>query len=427
MAAGLRLYAGVTLAILAVGLSVTPWIPRLVRVNAGLDHDVRWAWAITVFGFLPLALAPFRALVDAEQRGYVVNNLYTFQALLTAALSLAMAYFGLGVTGQSLAIVLGIATITLSLATITLRRHPDSFQGLREPPDPNARASLRKLSGPTLAVNIGSRISLLSDSIIIGLFLGGVKVTTLFVTQRLAVLAQVQLQGIGSSSWAALAELHTRGQHETFNRRLVELTRLIAILGMTVLAPIVAFNRQFVGLWLGPGQDGGTLVVLIAAINAMLIAVTSLWLWCFTATGQVGRIVRPILVSSAINVVASLVLTRTFHSIAGPLLGTLVAYLGVNIWCFPVLLHRYYQVSIRELAWAVAAPLLVGVPYAAGLWWLALGRPAPGWIGLAAEMSGSAALFLAFSAAVLLDPTDRAIWRARLAGLLPHRPGKVIE
>jgi O-antigen/teichoic acid export membrane protein len=248
-------------------------------------------------------------------------------------------------------------------------------------------------------------------------------VTTLFVTQRLALIVHGQLQGVGLASKAALAELHAQGEHAVFNRRLVELTRLIAILAMTTLGPIMAFNSHFIARWLKPAMDGGDLIVLVAAINALLVAVCSLWLWVFTSTGQVGLCSRPAMASAVLNVAASLLFTRAFGLI-GPILGTCVAYFAIQAWYLPLLLRRHFGIPIRALAWAVAAPVLAGVPYAAALWWLARGRPAPGWIGLAAEMGGSALAFLAFSAAVLLDPTDREIWRARLAGLLQLRPSR---
>ena len=85
-----------------------------------------------------------------------------------------------------------------------------------------------------------------------------------------------------------LADLHARHEHETFNLRLVELTRLGAVLASTALAPIVAYNRRFFELWIHDPTlaYGGDAVILIAAFNAFLIPAISLWNWCFTATGR---------------------------------------------------------------------------------------------------------------------------------------------
>ena len=272
MAAGIRLYAIITAAVLVVGFAFLPWLPFMVRVQPALHGDLRWAWAFTVLGYLPLVLAPFRALGDSEQRGYVSNGLLSVQALGLALLSLLFASLGLGIKGQSLAVSLIVGLVALTLAALTLRRHPDCLRGLRRPPDPEASAALRKLRGPALTINLAGRIGLLSDSIVVGLILSPALVTILFVTQRLVTIVQGQLLGIGNASWAALAELHGRGEHEVFNRRLVELSRVVAILAVTVLGPILAFNSQFIALWLGAGRDGGELIVVAAATNARLVA-----------------------------------------------------------------------------------------------------------------------------------------------------------
>src|SRR5262249_55490446 len=151
--------------------------------------------------------------------------------------------------------------------------------------------------------------------------LGVSLVTALYFTQRLATLAQGVLQGIGSATWAALADLHARNEHETFNRRLVELTRLGTILAVAGLAPIVAFNSRFFELW---NRDpthlhyGGDRVILIAAFKALIFPAISLWVWCFTATGRVRQIVVPVVLTSAVSIGLSLVLT-SYLAMLGPL------------------------------------------------------------------------------------------------------------
>src|SRR5439155_824777 len=84
-----------------------------------------------------------------------------------------------------------------------------------------------------------------------------ITITSLFVTQRLAVLMQGLLQGIGNATWAALADLHARHEHEASNQRLIELTKLGAVLAVAALAPIIAYNRRFVALWIPTVSYGG--------------------------------------------------------------------------------------------------------------------------------------------------------------------------
>jgi O-antigen/teichoic acid export membrane protein len=431
VAAGVRAYLRATVLAVAVGLVLAPVIDRLAlrpedRAIAGLVADLRRAWLVGLIGLLPLALAPFKALVDARQRGYWINLLLTAQGLLIAALALGLARAGWGVTGQALAVALGVLPAPVVLAWAGARRHPGLLAAaVAAAPDPAARRALRALSVPTLLVTLGGRLGLLTDYILVGRLVGLEASAALFVTQRLAVLFQAQLQGLGGACWAGLAELHARRPRAVFNRRLVELTRLVAVLGVAGLGPIVAYNRHFVDLWMGapPGRAGygGDAVIAAAAANAWLLAVVSLWGWCFTGTGQIRRLVAPTVVGAAVNLAASIALTRRL-GLLGPLLGTTVALLAVHLWWVPLRLRRAFGTPLRPLAWALAAPLAAGLPYGLGLWWLAHAHRPAGWPGLAAEMAAAALGFLALSALpVLLDPAGRALWRVRLAGLKATR------
>jgi O-antigen/teichoic acid export membrane protein len=424
---GVRAYLKVTVLAVAAGLALAPAIDRLAlrpqdRAIPGLAADLRGAWLVGLIGFLPLGLVPFRALVDAGQRGDRINLLLTGQALLITAAALALARAGAGITGQALATAVGVLPAPVALAWIASRRHPGLLAAARAArPGPGDRRALRRLGAATLLVSLGGRVGLLTDSIVVGRLLGLEAAAALFVTQRLAVLFQAQLQGLGGACWAGLAELHARGARAAFNGRLVELTRLVAVLGVAGLGPIVAYNRPFVALWMGarPGRPAyaGDAVIAAAAANAWLLAVVSLWGWCFTGTGQIRRLVAPALVGAAVNLAASVALARALGPV-GPLLGTTVAMLGVSLWWVPLELRRAFGTPPGALARALAAPLAAGLPYGLGLRWLAAAHRPSGWPGLVAAMAAAAAGFLALSAfPVLLDPAARARWRGRLAAL----------
>jgi O-antigen/teichoic acid export membrane protein len=422
LAAGVRVYCGVALATAAVVLVLAPGITWLVPVSPADAADLRRGWLVGLFSFLLLLLSPFRALAEASQRGYFVNLLMTAQAVIMAAASVALARAGWGITGQVVALVLGNATVMLALAWDGARRYPGVLgAGLLTRPDPRVWRDLWSLSPPTLLLNLCARVGLLTDYIIVGKVLRGTgPVTTLFLTQRLAVVAQNQLQGVGNAAWAGLAELHARGQRETFLRRLVELTGLLAVLGVAALGPIVAYNRRFFELWVPREAYGGDAVILVASANTLLLALFTLWTWCFIGTGQVRRVVPLAAAMAAINLAASVSLTW-WLGLIGPLLGTLVSFVAVYLWGLPLLLRRTFGAPVRELAAALARPLACGVPYVLALRWLAhVHTPPWGWAGLIAEMGAAALAFLALAWRVLLSPTDRDRWRLRLALILPR-------
>lgn len=416
MAAASQAYLRVALAVVVAGAVVTTILPGLVAGLAPADvTDLRRAWLVGLVGLLTLALVPFRTVVEARQRGYQINLLLTAQSLLITGISLVLARAGWGITGQSLAFVIGAWTFTLVVTGGVVRDRPELLRSWTIGPDVDTRRALWGLSAATFLISASNRVSLMTDNLVVGSMLGAGMVTTLFFTQRLPVLAQSLLLGIGTATWAPLAELHARGEHEAFNRRLVELSRLLALLSITGLGPIVAYNRHFVAAWMGPSfAYGGEVVTLLAAVNAFLLGQFSLWGWCFSATGQTRRVVTASVAAAVVNVAASIALTR-WLGLVGPLLGTTFAFATVSLWWLPWLLHRVFGTSVAELARGVVVPLAGGLFYSAGVWWIAHHHDPYGRLGLALEMSVAALGFAILSGlAVLTRRDERALWRLRL-------------
>jgi O-antigen/teichoic acid export membrane protein len=413
VAEGTRAYMRVSLITLAVGVMLTPLVPFFARDLEGPDiSDLRRAWLVGLSAVLSLWLLPLRAVLEARQLGFAVNLALTGQSVFITALSLVLARAGWGMTGQAAAFSVGVWLCALSLAMIGLRLQPGLLRAtFQEPRSPEARADLRALGGPSLIINVCSRVGLLADNLIVGGMLGAARVTSLVTTQRLIQAGQGVLQSVGSASWAALAELHAQKHAETFNKRLIEMSRLTAILGAAGLAPIVAFNREFVRLWMGQEVPyGGTLVAASAAINAFLLAEISLWAWCFTATGKARALLWPSVASAVVNLAASIILTGCV-GLAGPLLGTTLGLVTVGLWALPWLLRREFGTSLRALAWAVLPPFVLG---AVATWLLGHVMFQPSGLASLFLIEGSCALVLLAIGQFLLTPEERAGWWNRL-------------
>lgn len=421
VAAGVRAYLPISMATAAVGLALTPVVPRFA---AGLTPaeaaDLRAAWVVGLAGFLSLGLLPLRSLLDAGQRGYVVNLLLTGQSLLVTGVGLWLARAGWGVTGQAAAQAGGAWAFGLALAALVLPAHPGLLRSVAATRTaPATRRALRALSLPNLALSLCGRLSLMTDNLVVGGLLDVGRINSFANTQRLAAIGGSVLQSVGGASWAALAELHRAGDLETFNRRLVELTRGVAVLAAAGFAPVLAYNRAFFGLWLGDGYGGDALTAL-AVVNALLLAEQSLWAWCFTATGRAGRVVAPAAAAAALNFGVSLLLTPRI-GLTGPLIGSTVGFVAVGLWALPLRLRRDFGASPAALAGAVAWPSLFGAAAAVALRAWTMGHEPKTWASLVGQMAFSALTLLALGYALLLTPADRALWRARFAGLARSR------
>ncbi|HEU5116852.1 MAG TPA: hypothetical protein VFT74_09280, partial [Isosphaeraceae bacterium] len=381
--------------------------------------DLNLAWLIILAGTLLLVVSPYRALVEANQRGYQINLLLLVQALVTVTLSLVLAYRGGGISGQCLANLLGLLPTYAVLLLMALHRYSSLIlKDLTAPVDPEIRQQMKDLSRASLKLQICGRASFMTDAIVLGLFLGSSQVTVLFVTQRLAVLVQTLLNSIGAAVWAGLADLHGRGEHELFQRRLLEITKILSLLGVATLGPIVAGNASFVSLWVGPSEYGGMAVTLVAAANAYLFPLFVLWSWCFSGTGQSPLVVRVTILSAAVNLTASVALTGVLKLMVGPLLGTLIAFLTILMRLYPRLLRTHFGVPESQLLHAVLKPLVIGLPVSAVGWLLIQIFPPSNLLVIVLELGMTTLLILALGYRFLLDSFERQEWLDRVAPLL---------
>jgi O-antigen/teichoic acid export membrane protein len=409
LATGMWWYIRIAITMIAVGLVLSVVITRLIPVRPELASDLRYGVLIGLLSVLLLPFgAPFKAYAESRQRGYWINGLLLVQSLAITGAALLLAYYGWGIAGQFGAVVLGTLLFNLPLIWRGVRQYPGLVRSaFRDPPDPGTQRNLRKLNVPTFVFNFASQLSLQTDSIIVALLLGPSTVVPLFLTQKLIVMAQGQMQSVGNASWAAFAELHFQGRRELFNQRLIELTRVVAVFGSAVLTPIAVYNRYFIGLWVGPEHYGGDWVGIVSSMNALLLSLFSLWGWCFSGTGRLPLLLPAFLIQTVINVGLSLHLARTLGLI-GPLLGTFLGFVAVSLWYLPKLLRQEFGTPLTQLFKAVVSPLMLAVPYSVALWWIASVYPPVGWFELGGQLATAVLAYLAFWWLAMLDRDQRA-------------------
>jgi O-antigen/teichoic acid export membrane protein len=410
LGAGMRAYAFVAVAAMSGAVLIALFAGKLVRVEPALLGDLRTAVLVGIAGLALYPLLPFQSLVDAQQRGFIIQAFQLTQSLTTTALALVLARAGWGITGQLLALTAGLVVFRIGLALAGAR----SLQPPRvERPGEGEWHAIRHLNMPTFLTAMAGRVGLYTDNIVVGLLLGPTHVAQLFLTQRLASLAGNQLLGLGNASWAALAELHALGRRETFNARLLDLTRVVAGLAVAALIPIAAYNHHFVAIWVGPENFGGWTVTLLACANGYLLAVFSLWGWCFGGTGLMPVITPIAIIGAVINVSVSLVATR-LAGLPGPLIGTFSSLVLTSTWMLPLRLSQHFGTPAGALLRAAGMPLLWGLPAGALLlYWTSQHTPA-GWIMLLAEMAAAALVLLVMWWMLALGPEERALLRDRV-------------
>ena len=163
-------------------------------------------------------------------------------------------------------------------------------------------------------------------------------------------------------------------------------------------------------------------MTVLAAANAFLLALVSLWGWCFTGTGQIALLVPIMLIGSALNVALSVAGAYAI-GIAGPLLGTGIAIAATTLWYLPAQLHRRFGTPLGGLARAVLAPIAWATLPAAAIWWLSRTAPPASWPALAAEAAAAAVLMIGVWWFGELKSAERAHYLERVRMVLPRRAG----
>lgn len=412
--AGLRAYVLVMLAMMVVSIGLMFALPYFVKRNVVGATELRVAWLLLQVLIIFFPLMVFRLLADARQQSYLVSLLFTLQSLLTTGLLLITAWAGWGLSGQSLATVLGQCPAILILMWLGVRSYPIRWLSKSEP---ESRKAIRELNWPMFIYNTSFRVGILSDTIILAWVMGPAAVVPFFLTQRLATLAQNQLLNIGNSTWAGLVELQSQGHLETFRSRLLELTSLVSGLSLAVLVPIAAFNYHFITRWVGSSNYGGEAVNLIVCLNIWLWAIFYLWGWTLSGTGQIAHWTPYAISFTIINLVVSIAGTLTLGW-AGPLLGTSVAFLLVTSWAMPRILRRVFGLSPSGLWRNALSPVVWALPYAVGLRFIVRHHTPAGWVELVAEMCAAGVFGLVLWWLLGLSGSDRTIWIARVQGAL---------
>ena len=414
IASGLHVYFGVTLAMVISGIAWVTFLPRLISTSTISNTELRNAALIMLTLVLLTPLSVFRVLAEARQRSYIINMALTVQSVLITGLMLLTAWIGWRLIGQAFALVIVQVFTTLFLIWDGIR----VYRGLRlEQSNRETVKDIWSLNWPTFILNLSGRTGLLTDNIIIGWVLGPAAVTGFFLTQRLATIALNQMQYIGNATWAGLVELHVQGESETFRTRLLELTKLVSGLSLCLLGPIAAYNFYFIERWVGALNYAGGAVSLIACINVWLWGIFSLWGWPVSGTGNVRRLAPYATAFTLVNVTISIV-GAILLGLIGPLLGTLVAFVTINMWALPRVLNRLFGLSPWQLWRAALAPLVWGVPYVTLTYVVARSHSLQGWFGLILEMMMAGMVGLALWWTFSLSRSDRAIWLARVRSAL---------
>lgn len=412
---GFRFLTKVAAVLVPMGILLAIALPSLVIVPPELKRELQEAAFVSALSLCFYPFGIFKNFLDASQRGASIQLSLLLQSLTTTGLSLAFAYAGGGLVGLSGAAFIGLGLSSVYVSHLARRGRKPLRKAI---PFVVERKELWSTSWPIAIASLANRLNLLTDTITVGYLLGARSVATLFFTQRLMMLGAGQVTGLVHASWAGLADLHARGENETFAKRIDELTILLVGAGTVVSATVAAFNESFIALWVGSDEYGGLWLVVATAASNVLFGFILFFSWLIDAHGHTRRRLRVSIVGSLLNFVLSVIGTK-LYGLAGVAVGTAIAFLLTEAWYTPLVAVRLFGLDGYRVARAALRGLALGLLWCAAICALRWFVPGPRqWFPFFGEFGIVGVASLGYCWAIILRADDRMIWRARLTRLL---------
>ena len=419
----LRSYVALALVQLPLGILIAWRLPRLIHVDRGLVNEFRIA---ALLAQLALFLAPFsifRILLETQQRGYIVVLALVAQSISTTSSCILFSWMGWGLIGQSLAALIGLVLLYVILSRFGLASLPPLHSV------PTARidlGSLWKLAWPYAVTGLTTRLNLLTDNIVVGFVLGPTAAFVFYVTQRLPMLTSQQIKAMVDATWAGLADLKAKGRHDAYEARIVELSRLVIGLGLTLTGTVAAYNHAFIRNWVGSAYYGGDLLSAATAVGLVVGVFQALFASTLDIQGDARLRTHVSLIGAFLNLGLSITLARLM-GMAGVAIGTLVAYVATEAWFGPFLVCRRYGVSMRKLLSGCLRGIAISLPWVIGVWLFAHRHMAPdsaghnriiSWARFIVNCGGAGLLALGYCWCLILTSAERADWSQRFGRAL---------
>ncbi len=402
----------ITLKFLAAFL-LTVWITDLIPISPEGEQDLVLAGIIATTSILFGLIAPLRVMIRVAQRSYFLNITLAVQTILVGVLSVVFARGGLGVSGQMAATIAGVVLYSVCLvAGFYSVNQSIKIRQIVVRPQADQIRSLIRSNWPVLVMDTSTRVSTMTDNIFIAYFLGPAYVMPLYLAQRLPQIFQRVLVEVANASWAGLVDMYHKDEAELFRKRVLELTELVSVLGMSGMISILALNETFVRLWVDrPDFEADTLTWLSCG-TAFLLTITTLWRWFFIGTGLVQRISWITALQLVANLTLSLLLVQ-FIGISGPVLATLLGMFFLFV-ALPYSMERSFGIAKEKLLGAALRPVLYSLPFVVLYKYLMSWVAPDNWVTLIGGALLGPVLFLTAVYFWGIDRTNRQLWKERL-------------
>jgi O-antigen/teichoic acid export membrane protein len=352
------------LALAVVGILAVVVIPRFPNLSAA---DVRTAqWVLAILGFriaLAFPLSVFGAVTTARQRFALTGRI----AIALTLLQGAGTYFVLRAGYGLIPLVATTTAIGLAGYVAYAAAARATFPGMRLSVSRFSLQQVREVTSfsfylflISIAIHAGTSV----DNLIIGAYLGTSAIAVYTVALR---LTEYQRQLCGQFSgflFPLVVRFDADRDLHSLRTTLIDGTRIALGLACCVALGLLAFGREVIALWMGPGFAGSTLPLYVLALASVVMVAQGPSGTILLATGRHRLVAGASVLEILLNVVFSVALVSGF-GLTGVAIGTFLPYAILNLAVLMPVAARAVNVPLKDFATDIVMPALVATAPAA--------------------------------------------------------------
>jgi O-antigen/teichoic acid export membrane protein len=256
--------------------------------------------------------------------------------------------------------------------------------------------------------NIGQKITVASDAIIIAIWLPLTSVTYYAIAGSLIDPLRALLASTAHVFVPVASNLHALGRRQELCAAMVSGSKLMLILALPVGITFVVLGTEFIRLWMGAefaGPSGQVLAILGVAIVASTPSfVTNMVLYGISRHNLSAYLK---MAEAAMNLVLCIVLARQY-GIVGVAIGAAVPLVISSAIVMPWIVCRAVGYPLaRFYAATLTGPLLAAIPFAALLAWMRANHVFGSLVEFFAAVAAACVVYAASVFFVALDARER--------------------
>jgi O-antigen/teichoic acid export membrane protein len=353
---------GVVVYALAVGVSFM--LPRIFNLEPGQAHTGQIVLLIIAINVaLHFVFSVYGGVINGFERYYINNVVGTTFNVLTAAVNVTVLWLGYGLVDLVMA-----TTVMRLIPYFIYRRNAHAvFPDLRIRWQYFNKAQLRELTGFSVFLAIidwSSKLTFMTDTLILGVFLNTTVVGIYAVAQRVADALLRLAHQLHTFLFPAIVFHAVEGSIEGQRRLMVKATRFQLAIGVALCGTVAAVSDVLIRAWVGPDFTAAGTVLRLLALTVVLRAWMGMPGQILKGTGHHRYFAVAMSVCAVANLLLSILAVKPFGMV-GVAWGTVIPVAVLAACCIFPRACRVVELPVargyREVVWPAVWPAFVVV------------------------------------------------------------------